>query len=223
MLRPRRRAAFWWTFGVTLVVAVALGSPLAGDRLVRRGNPLSAQLIAGLRFPGWQLRPGASTILEWSVPIVANVVLAVLVGVVAILATAARVRIAAFLAGWGLLVVATPLVGVGRVLVLASLTHPGGALDAMLSDVATSGLWFGLAMGWLPGLILACTVRKTPVLDLTAEAVDPVAITTVQPVRIWTPSQPDWQQTSDMPAVGDHPPYGQPSPQPWGPAPNPQV
>lgn len=215
MLRPRRRAAFWWTFAVTLVVTLALGSPWVGDRFERRGNALTAQLISGLRFPGWTLKPVNTAIVVWASPILADIVLALLVGVVAMLVTSSRARIAALLAGWGLLLIAAPVVGVARVFAVSPVTHPGHTLYTLLSDAVTRGLWFGATAGWLVGAVLAFVVRKTPLLQTASEDADATAepATVQQPARIWTPSQPDWQETSDMPALGAHPRPGQP-PQP---------
>lgn len=216
MLRPRRRAAFWWTFAVTLVVTLALGSPWAGDRFARHGNALTAQLISGLRYPGWMLKPVnslPSTILVWASPALADIVLALLVGVVAMLVVTSRARIAALLAGWALLVIAAPVVGVARVFAVSPITHPGGTLPALLNDAVTDGLWFGAVAGWLIGVILASVVRKTPALQAASDDTD----TTAEPVpaRIWTPSQPDWQETSDMPALVAHPAPAQPGQAPW--------
>jgi hypothetical protein len=231
MSRPRRRLALWITFGVTLVLTAALGSPLAGDRLGSHGNALLSELISGVRFPQWTLRPASSMspeILQWLAPMLADIVLAAGVGVFAMVVTAARSRIAALFAGWGLTVVAAAAVGAARVFALMPVNHPGSALYASVGTAITTGLWFGLATGWLNGAVLAFTVRKAPAELAAAEslAITGAAATEVQPVRIWSPSQPDWQETGEMPAVGTPAAHAQAQvqatrAQPWAPAPQP--
>jgi hypothetical protein len=194
MLRPRRRLA-----AVTLVLVAALGSPLAGDRLSSRGNALLARLISGVRFPQWTLHRGGSALLEWLTPVIADVLLAVLVAAVAMLVVSARTRFSALLAGWGLTMVLGAAIGAGRAFALAATGHLGSAAYGNAGTAITVGLWFGLITGWLNGVILACVVRKTPVTETAAN--DPATVTTAEPVRIWSPTQPDWQHTQDLHAV----------------------
>lgn len=241
MSRPRRRLAAVITFSVTLVLVAALGSPLAGDRLSSRSNALLARLISGVRFPHWTLRPAGATLLEWLTPVIADILLAILVGAVAMLIVSARTRLPALLAGWGLTMVLAAALGAGRAFALAATGQLGSAGYGSAATAITAGLWFGLITGWLNGVIVACAVRKTAMTD-TAEdktaADDAAGVTVAEPVRIWSPTQPDWQHTQDLQAVTSQrfagppfptqsmqrpaggPPFpaaGQP-PQPWPPA-----
>jgi hypothetical protein len=215
MSRPRRWLAAVITFSVTLVLVVALGSPLAGDHLSSRGNALVARLISGVRFPQWTLRPAGATPLEWLTPVIADILLAILVGAVAMLVVSARTRLSALLAGWGLTMVLAAALGAGRAFALAATGHLGSAGYGSAATAITAGLWFGLITGWLNGVILAGVVRKTAVTD-TAEdktAADGAAgVTTAEPVRIWSPTQPDWQHTQDLHAVTSQRPAGSPFP-----------
>jgi hypothetical protein len=179
MSAQRRWLAASLTFGVTLVLTAAFGSPFAGDHLDSRGNALLAQLIGGLRFPAWTPHPG------WA-PIIGDVALAVLVGALGAVLVSARTRVSALFAGWGVVMVLAACAGAARVFA----TH---ADYAAAGAAITSGLWFGLAAGWLNGVILACAVRKeSPAPAPVVEAEE------VNTVRIWTPTQPDWQPTQDM-------------------------
>jgi hypothetical protein len=229
--RPRRRLAAVITFGVTLALTAGLGSPLAGDHLDSRGNALLARLISGVRFPQWtSRRPAGSSVLEWVTPMIADILLAVLVAAVAMLVVSARTRLSALLAGWGLTMVLAAAIGAGRVFALLPVDHPGSAVYATAGTAITTGLWFGLATGWLNGAVLAATVRKTA----DPAAADDPAAAQVEPVRIWSPTQPDWQHTQDLHAVTTQSPFQQtagppfptaqqpvqpaPPTQPWPPA-----
>jgi hypothetical protein len=114
--------------------------------------------------------------------------------------------------------VVAAIAGAGRVFALATVNHPGSAVYATAGTAITTGLWFGLMTGWLNGAVLAFTVRKSAA-PVAAATVADTAATEVQPVRIWSPSQPDWQQTGEMPAVGT--PAAAAQAQPWAPAPQP--
>jgi hypothetical protein len=230
MNRPRRWAAGLWTFAVTLVLVAVLGGPFTGDRLSAHGNPLQARLITGLRFPQWTYRPahGAHAVAAWLAPMIADLVLALLAGAVAALATttaasSARARLAGLLAGWGLSMVAAVIAGAGRVLVLSTVTRPAGtALSGQIAGAVSAALWFGLATGWLTGIVLAAAVRKVIAVE-TAEqpraagALAGASAEEVEAIRIWSPSDTaaDWQRTQDMPVGANQ------AGQPWPPADNP--
>lgn len=230
MSRPRRRFAAVMTFGVTLVLTAVLGSPLAGDRLDSRGNALLASLISGIRFPRWTVRrPVGSGVLEWVTPMIADILLAVLVAVVAMLVVSTRTRLSALFAGWGLTMVLAAAIGAARVFALLPVDHPGNAVYGSAGTAITAGLWFGLATGWLNGVVLACTVRKTADMGMAAATGDDPSAPQLEPVRIWSPTQPDWQHTQDLHAVTTPPPFRQTAagppfptaqqpPQPWPPA-----
>jgi hypothetical protein len=202
---PRRRLAALITSGVTLALTAGFGSPLSVERLSAHGNSLLAELLEGLWYPRWSLRPVNSTphsTLTWITPEVADVVLAIMTGLVAAVIVANKTRIPALLAGWGMAMVLAAAVGAGRVFVIGAINHSGSAVYAQAGTAITTGLWFGLATGWLTGLIVACAVRKKVTVP------DPTFIEDreVSGVRIWTPSQPDWQKTQDIPAAT----FGQP-------------
>jgi hypothetical protein len=204
---PRRRLVALITSGVTLALTAGLGSPLAGDHLSSHGNALLAGLIKGLRYPQWSLRPVSSmmdSILAWITPMVADVVLAALTGLVAAVIVANRTRLPALLAGWATAMVLAVAVGVGRVYVIAAINHPGSSAYGQAGTAITTGLWFGLVTGWLTGLIVACSVRRG---GDDEESEDEGS--EVTGVRIWTPSQPDWQNTQDLPAQTLRQPSGQ--------------
>jgi hypothetical protein len=207
---PRRRLVALITSGVTLALTAGLGSPLAGDHLSSHGNALLAGLIKGLRYPQWSLRPVSSmtdSILVWITPMVADVVLAALTGLVAAVIVANRTRLPALLAGWATAMVLAVAVGVGRVYVIAAVNHPGSSAYGQAGTVITTGLWFGLATGWLTGLIVACAVRRGADDEDSGSAL--IGDREVTGVRIWTPSQPDWQNTQDLPAQTLRQPSGQ--------------
>jgi hypothetical protein len=232
MNRPRRWAAALWTFAVTLVLAAVLGGPFTGDRLASHGNSLLARLITGLRFPQWSYRPAHGAphaVAAWLAPMIADLVLALLASAIAALATttaasSARARLAGLLAGWGLSIVAAAIAGTGRVLALSTVTHPAGtALSGQISDAVSAALWFGLATGWLTGIVLAAAVRKVVPAE-TAEqprmagAPAGASAEEVEAIRIWSPSDAaaEWQRTQDMPVGANQ--VGQP----WPPAANPE-
>jgi hypothetical protein len=230
MNRPRRWAAALWTFAVTLVLAVVLGAPFTGDRLSSHGNSLLAQLITGLRFPQWTYRPAHGAphaVAAWLAPMIADLVLALLAGAIAALATttaasSARARLAGLLAGWGLSTVAAAIAGAGRVLALSTVTHPGTALSGQISDAVSAGLWFGLATGWVAGIVLAAAVRKVVAVETAGQpsmagAPAGAAAEEVEAIRIWSPSDAaaDWQRTQDMPVGASQ------AGQPWPAADNP--
>jgi hypothetical protein len=201
---PRRKLAALITSGATLALTAGFGSPLSVEHLSARGNSLLAGLIEGLWYPRWSLRPANSTLhstLTWITPMVADVVLAILTGLVAAVIVANQTRFPALLAGWGTAMVLAPAVGAGRVFVIAAISHPGSAVYAQAATAITTGLWFGLATGWLTGLIVACAVRKKA--GVPDEGTDSKLLENreVSGVRIWTPSQPDWQNTQDIPAA----------------------
>lgn len=210
MARPRRRLAAVVTFVVTLALTAALGSSLVGDRLGTPRNALLDRLITGVRFPQWRPRPANSAghvVLDWVTPIIADVVLAVLVGAVAALVVSARPRFAALLAGWGLTMVLAAAVGAARVFALIPVDHPGAAVYASAGSAITDGLWFGLVTGWLNGVVLAAMAVR---LALPAD-VEQAPASLVEPVRIWSPTQPDWQPTQDMTRPGAPQPAMQPT------------
>jgi hypothetical protein len=199
---PRRKLAALITSGATLALTAGFGSPLSVEHLSARGNSLLAGLIEGLWYPRWSLRPANSTLhstLTWITPMVADVVLAILTGLVAAVIVANQTRFPALLAGWGTAMVLAPAVGAGRVFVIAAISHPGSAVYAQAATAITTGLWFGLATGWLTGLIVACAVRKKA--GALVGDTGLLADREVSGVRIWTPSQPDWQNTQDIPAA----------------------
>jgi hypothetical protein len=201
--RLRRRIAFWWTFGATLVLVAILGSPFVGNRLSSHHNLLLARLIGGLRFMAWTYRPRTSmmgSIMVWLSPWIATIVLSALIAAVASLAVAARGRFTALLAGWGLVMVAAPAISLARVASIISITHPGSALAATLSSAITAGLWFGLIAGWTTGFVLACTVR-----GLVPEADEKESSTLA---RSWTPDDPNWEDTESIPPVTTKVPAG---------------
>lgn len=208
---PRRRLVALITSGVTLALTAGLGSPLAGDHLSAHGNALLETLIEGLRYPRWSLRPASSMldpILTWITPMVADVLLAVFVGLVSAVIVANRTRFPALLAGWATSMVLAAAFGVGRVFVIAAINHPGPAVYAEAGTAITTGLWFGLATGWLIGVIVACSVSKNVTDEESADDEDENHVTGV---RIWSPSQPDWQETQDLPAQNLHPTGAQPT------------
>ena len=199
---PRRKLAALITSGATLALTAGFGSPLSVEHLSARGNSLLAGLIEGLWYPRWSLRAANSTLhstLTWITPMVADVVLAILTGLVAAVIVANQTRFPALLAGWGTAMVLAPAVGAGRVFVIAAISHQGSAVYAQAGTAITTGLWFGLATGWLTGLIVACAVRQKA--GIPDEGPGLLADREVSGVRIWTPSQPDWQNTQDIPAA----------------------
>jgi hypothetical protein len=223
MTRPRRWAAALWTFAVTLVLTGVLGAPFTGDRLSAHGNELLKQLITGLRFPQWTYRPVAGTphgTVVWLAQPISDLVLAVLAGAIAALATttaasSARARLAGLLAGWGLSVVGVAIIGAARVLALAPVIHPGAALSGLVATSIFAALWFGLATGWVNGIVLAATVRKVVAVEEDQSSLGSAApgADEVQPARIWSPS--DTQATPAAAAATA------PSGQPWPPASSP--
>ena len=200
MSRPRRRLAALITFGVTLVLTAVLGSSPVGSRLGKPGNALLANLISGVRFPRWTVHHSGS-VLAWVMPMIADLLLAVLAGVVAALVVSVRSRFAALLAGWGLTMVLAAAIGAGREFALEPVSHLGTAVYGDAATAITAGLWFGLAAGWLNGVVLAAAVRKNPVPETAIGDPD----VPVSPVRIFSPTQPDWQHTQDLTVAGLQP------------------
>jgi hypothetical protein len=208
---PRRRLVALITSGVTLALTAGLGSPLAGDHLSGHRNALLASLMDGLRYPRWSLRPASSMldpILSWITPMVADVLLAALVGLLSAVIVGNRTRFPALLAGWGAVMVLAAAAGAGRAFTVAAFSHSGPAVYGLAVTAITTGLWFGLATGWLIGVIVACAVSKN-VTD--EEADDDEDENPVTGVRIWSPSQPDWQETQDLPAQNLRPAGAQPT------------
>jgi hypothetical protein len=198
MPAPRRRLAAFITSGVTLALTAGFGSPYSVEHLSARHNALLADLLQGLWFPRWSLHRDSSvphSVVIWIAPMVADVVLAALTGLVAAVIVANRTRLPALLAGWCTAMVLAAAVGVARVYVIAAINHPGPAVYAA---ALTTGLWFGLVTGWLAGAIVACTVRKNGGDDASRTGL--IEEREVSGVRIWSPSQPDWQNTQDLAA-----------------------
>jgi hypothetical protein len=196
---PRRRLAAFITSGVTLALTAGFGSPFSVEHLSARHNALLAELLQGLWFPRWSVHRDSSvphSMFLWIAPMVADVVLAALTGLIAAVIVANRTRLPALLAGWCTAMVLAAAVGVARVFVIAAISHPGPAVYAQAGTALTTGLWFGLVTGWLSGAIVACTVRKN---GDDGSRTGLIEEREVSGVRIWSPSQPDWQNTQDLP------------------------
>ncbi|WP_157570807.1 hypothetical protein [Microtetraspora malaysiensis] len=129
---------------VTLVLVIASG--LFGGALVTRVGYLAVPAALGLPLgpPGLRLVPIGET--TWTVTLADSVAALVLVAVVGL----AR---GGFWRAWGAFLAGAVLADLLRAVVLAQTASAGlGAYAGYLAGALVTGLIWGVALGWLPGL-----------------------------------------------------------------------
>ncbi|WP_433414124.1 hypothetical protein ACQP1V_33170 [Microtetraspora malaysiensis] len=129
---------------VTLVLVIASG--LFGGALVTRVGYLAVPAALGLPLgpPGLRLVPIGET--TWTVTLADSVAALVLVAVVAL----AR---GGFWRTWGAFLAGAVLADLLRAVVLTQTASAGlGAYAGYLAGALVTGLIWGVALGWLPGL-----------------------------------------------------------------------